>query len=344
MKIIMVTSASSWCLIAKTIRGELPVHEENAWLMLPESADIPACPAVPVGGMQKAGALLRMARPGIVTAELTAALAGMLLASSTIPTAGRLFWVILCVALAASGAAMSNSLIESVSDRLMPRLALRCQALDLVGVKVVRVAAAGCIGTSLVLAVIFINMLTVLLLGAALFFYLFLYSARMKHTSPLAVLAGGIPGALPPLIGAAAAGSLPAAPLLLAVVLYIWQMPHFWFLALQCREQYQQARVPVFPLVYGERLTKILILAGNALIIPLTLLLSIFSRNSTSCTVLLLLTGVFLFFSSVWAVRRHYRCRHGFFGSLAYLAILLTALIMDALVRQPWHIFSEFSP
>jgi protoheme IX farnesyltransferase len=322
-------------LTAETIRGELQVHDEYVTQMLPESAGISACPAVPVGGMRKAVALLRMAKPGIVIAELAAAMAGMLLASSSFPATGSLFRVMLCVALAASGAAMANGLIESASDRLMSRLALRCRALDLVGAHVARVAAWGCIGTSLVLAAIFSNLLTLLLLGAALFFYLFLYTARLKRTSPLAVLAGGIPGALPPLIGAAATGSLPAAPLLLAVVLYTWQLPHFWFLALQCREQYQQARIPVFPLIYGERLTKILILAVNALNIPVTLLLSFSSRNSATCTLLLLLTGIILFFSSVWAVRRRYRYRYGFFGSLAYLTILLTALIIDAVVRQP---------
>jgi protoheme IX farnesyltransferase len=294
--------------------------------------------------MSKAGALLRMSKPGIVAAVLAAAMAGMFLASPSFPATGRLFWVLLCVALAASGAGMANGLIESVNDRRMPRLALRCRALDVIGGHVVRVAAWGCIGTSLVLAVLFINLLTALLLGAALFFYLFLYTARLKRTSPLAVLVGGIPGALPPLIGAASGGGLPAAPLLLAVVLYVWQLPHFWFLALQYREQYQQARVPVFPLVYGDRLTKKLILAGNALTIPLTFSISNFSRISASCTLLLLLTGIILFFISVWAVRRRYRYRYGFFGSLAYLTILLSTYVTDALVRHPWHIFWEVSP
>jgi protoheme IX farnesyltransferase len=285
-----------------------------------------------------------MARPGIVAAAMAAVLAGMLPTSLSIPTAGRLFWVMLCVALAASGAAMANGLIETSSDRLMSRLDLRCRALDLVGVREVRIVAAGCIGTSLVLAVIFINILTVLLLGVALFFYLYLYTVRLKRTSPMAVLAGGVPGALPPLIGAAAAGSLSAASLLLVVVLYVWQLPHFWFLALQCREQYRRAGVPVFPLVYGERLTKKLILAGNALVIPLSLSISIFNGNSTVCTLLLFFTGVILFFSSVWAVRSRDRYRHGFLGSLAYLTILLTALITDAFVHQPWYLFTEFSP
>jgi protoheme IX farnesyltransferase len=310
------------------------VHEINVLQISSESSEIPTCPAVSVGGKQKAEALLRMARPGIVAAELAAALAGMLLASSVIPTRGSLFWLMLCVALSASGAVMANGLMEVASDRLMSRLAPRCRALDLVGEKTVRVTAAGCCGSSLVLAAIFINMPTVLLLGAALFFYLFLYTARLKRTSPLAVLAGGIPGALPPLIGAAAAGSLSAAPLLLAVVIYFWQLPHFLFLALQCREQYQLARVPVFPLVYGERLTKILIPAGNALILPLSLSITISGGNSAVCTLLLVLTGALLFFSSVWAVRRRYRYRYGFLWSQAYLAILLTLLITDVVVRQ----------
>lgn len=308
--------------------------DENAIYLQPESTRVSACQAVPVSVARKAAAFLRIAKPGIVTAELAAALAGILLASQSVPTVSRFFWTMICVALAASGAAMANGLIDAASDRLMPRLAVRCRALDLVGEKHARAAAAGCIGMSLVLSVIFLNTITVLLLGGAVFSYLFLYSARMKRISPLAVLTGGIPGAFPPLIGAAAAGSVSASAVLLAVVLYVWQLPHFWFIALQYREQYQKAGVPVFPLVYGERLTKKLILVCNALLIPLSLSITIFSVKSYFCTLLLFFAGVILFLSSVWSVRLQYRYRFGFLWSLAYLTILLTALITVAVVRQ----------
>lgn len=308
--------------------------EENAIQVLHEQAGMALCRLCRVGAVRTMVALLRLAKPGIVSAEMAACFAGMLLTLPSAPDMNRLTVGLLCVALAASGAAMANGLIEEAGDRLMPRLALRCHALDLAGAKVVRAVAACLMATSLVLAVIFINALTVLLIGAALFCYLFVYTAMLKRASPLAVLAGGIPGALPPLIGAAAAGSITAAPLLLAALIYAWQLPHFWFLALVCRDQYQQAGVPVFPLVYGEDITGKLIVAGNALIIPLSLLIPLFSGNSAFCSMLMLLTGVIHFFCSLWAVRNRSRYRLGFVFSLAYLAIMLMLLISDAVFNS----------
>ncbi|MEA5114365.1 MAG: protoheme IX farnesyltransferase [Geobacteraceae bacterium] len=322
--------------------GDNPVLEENALKMPPESTGMPKCTVGPIRGARCACALLRTSKPGIVTAELAACLAGMLLATSSAPDVSRLYLVMLCVALAASGAAMANCLIEEAGDRLMPRLALRSQALDQVGGRVVRTVAALLMGTSLALAVIFINTLTMMLLGAALFLYLFVYTTLLKRTSPLSVLAGGIPGALPPVIGAAAAGSVTAAPLLLAVLIYAWQLPHFWFLALQCRDQYQQAGVPVFPLVYGENITRKLIVAGNVLIIPLSLIIPVFFTKSVFCSMLMLMIGIIHVFSSVWAVKNRSRYRLGFLFSLAYLAIMLSLLITDVVVQQQWHLFAGF--
>jgi protoheme IX farnesyltransferase len=259
----------------------------------------------------------------------------MLLASPTFPSTDILLWAVISVGLAASGAAMANGLIDAESDRLMPRLTARCHALNLAGEKLVLAVAIGTIVTSLVLAAFFLNLLTALLLGATILSYLFFYTAWQKRISPFGVLVGGIPGALPPLIGAAAVGSFSAAPTLLAVVIYLWQLPHFLFLALEYQEQYRQAGVPVFPLIHGEKLTKLLILASSALLIPVTLCFRLFCSLTPVCTITLLIASLTLLACSTWALKHRNRYRHGFFASLIYLTLLLAVLITDATLLMP---------
>jgi protoheme IX farnesyltransferase len=280
-------------------------------------------------------ALLILAKPGIVMAELAATLAGMLLSSPTFPSTDLLLWVFISVTLAGGGAAMSNGLIDAESDRLMPRLAARCNALNLAGEKLVLAVAIVSIVTSLVLAAFILNVLTALLLGTTIFTYLFLYTAWQKRISPFAVLVGGIPGAMPPLIGAAAAGSFTAAPALLSLVIYLWQLPHFLFLALEYQEQYSQAGVPVFPIIHGENLTKLLILASTALLIPATLFFRLFGSVSQPCSMTLLIASVTLLACSAWAIKLSTRYRHGFFASLLYLAFVLAVLISNATLYSP---------
>lgn len=277
---------------------------------------------------QRIRALWCLAKPGIVMAELVAAVAGMLLASPSIPEMGVLFWTTMTISLAAAGAAMVNGLLDAAGDRMMPRLDRRSRALRLVGKPVTLVVALIAMGTSLVLAVIFLNPRTALLLGTTIIAYLLLYTAWQKRLSPWGVLAGGIPGALPPLIGAAAVGSITVPPLILAMIIYVWQVPHFWFLALQYQDQYRLAGVPVFPQVYGERLTGKLILWCAVLLLPLAISLRAVGACSTTCVMIMLITGA-VFLAICYMALRNDRYRAGFIASLAYLAILLMALITD---------------
>lgn len=277
---------------------------------------------------QRGVALFRLVKPGIVAAELAATIAGLLLTSVT-PPLTVVACLLIAVGLAASGAAMANILLEIDQDRLMPRLALRCQVLELVGKRAAWVAAVMAMGASLVLALIFLNPLTALLLLAAQFSYLILYTVCLKPVTPLAMLAGGIPGALPPLIGATAAGSISAASMVLAIGIYCWQIPHFCFLALHHREAYRLAAVPVVPVIHGERRTGVLIQASAGLFVLLPFAFWLVGISAPACA-MLLLSGVLLLVCSVWAVQQQNRYWRGFIATLAYLVLLLVTLILDA--------------
>lgn len=280
-------------------------------------------------------ALLLLAKPGIVLAELMAGLAGALLVSP-LPSGDRLWPLLLCLSMAAAGAAMTNGLLDAAEDRKMPRLARRSRALETAGRGLVRATALLLQGGAALLAATRLPPVTLLLLAAASLGYTAVYTGRLKRRTPWSVLAGGIPGALPPLIGAAAmGGTVPGSPLLLGVVIYVWQLPHFWFLALQCREQYHLAGIPVLPLVHGERTTGMFIRICSLALVPCTIALTAASTRSPA--VATLLPGLALLFALLCHrfLDRPAGYRRGFVISIAYMVLTLLVVIATVITRAP---------
>lgn len=279
------------------------------------------------------GALLLLSKPGIVLAETVAGFAGMLLASSgQLPTSATFCWALLSLVMAASGAAMGNCLLDAATDRQMPRLAARGRALATTGRELVLILVLLLTGAAFVVTALFLNYLALLLLAAASSSYLLLYTLWLKRRSPWGILAGAIPGALPPLIGAAAVtGHVSTAPLLLALIIFIWQLPHFWFLALHCREQYCQAGIPVLPVTHGIKLSKRLTLWSSTALLPATLAFNLSGSFSVGFTMVILLAGIIFPLFCYRYLYRNKDYRRGFIVSLAYLAVIFAAIIIDIL-------------
>lgn len=278
-------------------------------------------------------ALLFLTKPGIVLAESAAGFAGILLASRGLPaSAATVFWSLLTLIMAASGAAMGNCLLDAEADRLMPRLAARSRALATVGKVRALVIALLLMGGALLLAAIVLNSLTLLLLAAACSSYLLLYTRWLKRSSPWGVLAGAIPGALPPLIGAAALnGSVAALPLFLGVIIFIWQLPHFWLLALEYRDQYALAGIPVLPLTHGEPLTKILILATATLLLPVTTALGLLCSFSSLYLLVVVVAGILFPLLCAVCLYQTHAYRTGFRASLLYLVCIIGVSCIESL-------------
>jgi heme o synthase len=113
------------------------------------------------------------------------------------------------------------------------------------------------------------NTLAAALGVGAIAFYVLLYTMWLKRRTPLNIVIGGAAGASAPLIGwAAGAGELGAAPLLLALIIFLWTPPHFWALALYTKEEYALAGVPMLPVTAGEDATRVQIAVYTALLLP----------------------------------------------------------------------------
>lgn len=281
-------------------------------------------------------ALLALTKPGIVLAECAAGLAGMLLVTAGVPPTTPLFWCLLCLVLAASGAAMANCVLDAAADRQMPRLAYRSRALSCVGLGRALVLSLFLMGIAGLLAALRLNTLTLVLLLTACVSYLLLYTCWLKRVTPWGVLAGAIPGALPPLIGAAAlSGHLGARPLLLGGIIFIWQLPHFWFLALQYEEEYRQAGIPVLSVSHGRIVTKRLLLLSAAALLPANVFLAGLGNFSPAFLLVTLVAGGLFILGCYRCLYRHNDCRSGFIASLVYLGCLLIAIACETLLIVP---------
>jgi protoheme IX farnesyltransferase len=117
------------------------------------------------------------------------------------------------------------------------------------------------------------NLVAAALLAFAIFFYVVVYTAWLKRRTPQNIVIGGAAGALPPVIGwAAATGNVGLEPLILFLIVFLWTPPHFWALALNRTDEYSRAGVPMLPVVAGKAATIRQIRIYSALLLPISLL------------------------------------------------------------------------
>jgi protoheme IX farnesyltransferase len=181
----------------------------------------------------------------------------------------------------------------------------------------------------------FVNVLAALLALVGNLFYVIVYTRWLKRSTPQNIVIGGAAGAVPPVVGwAAATGNLSLPALLLFLIVFFWTPPHFWALALLIRREYAAARVPMLPVVKGEPETARSIVRYTLLMIGVTLLP--FLAHTVGWLYLasaLLLGGLFLLLAvELLRETTPARARRLFTYSLAYLALLFVALAVDPIV------------
>ena len=233
--------------------------------------------------------------------------------------------------LVAAGAATLNQFIERSFDGLMRRTSRRPLAAGKI-----RPSNALWFGISLsvggALYLAAINLLTAALALAALLGYLFLYTP-LKRKTPLCTLVGAFPGAVPPLIGwAAARGRLDSEAWILYSIVFLWQFPHFMSIAWMYREDYARAGYRVLP---GPALRDRFVVwqsFGMAIsLVPVALLPAFTGGSGIVYAVGAVLLGLaFLYSSARFAFHRsNVSARRLLIVSIFYLPILFTILLLD---------------
>ena len=235
-------------------------------------------------------------------------------------------------ALVAGGAAVLNQVYERDTDALMRRTLGRPLPDH-------RVTAgdATIFGLALALAGIALlalgaNLLAALLALATLFVYLMVYTP-MKRRSPVATLVGAVPGALPALIGwAAARGAATTGGWILFAIVFLWQIPHFMAIAWMYREDYRSAGFPMLPVIEpdGRRTGRQALLFAAALL-PVSLAPTFVGLSGWIYFSIALALSISLLILSIRfaATRSETSARWLFFGSITYLPLIWAAMILN---------------
>jgi protoheme IX farnesyltransferase len=234
--------------------------------------------------------------------------------------------------LIASGTAALNQWWERESDKLMRRTASRPLPMGLLTAK-----RALWFGIALALAgaaelAIWVNILSALLGAFTLAAYLFVYTP-MKSRTHLSTVVGALPGAMPPLMGyAAASGILNREAWSLFFILFVWQFPHFLAIAWMYRDDYARAGIRMLPVVEpdGKSTSRQIILYATTLI-PISLLPVMLGMSGTIYLVGAMILGLWFLYTGVRVAfdRTNVRARHVLLASVIYLPMIYGLMVLD---------------
>jgi heme o synthase len=284
----------------------------------------------------RAGDYLALTKPGIVRMCLIMTAGGLWLAPSAVD------WKVWLAALLGSSLAVAsanafNMVWEREGDQKMARTRNRPVAAGRLGVTSSSVFA-GLLGVAAMLVLGFgTNLLTAGLAAFALLSYVLVYTP-LKRVTPLALVIGAVPGAVPPLLGwTAVTNSLDLPGAVLFGILLVWQMPHFLAISIFRKQDYAAAGIRCVPVVRGETVAKVQAIAWAVLLIPVSLALT---PLGVTGAIYLVAAGVLGLVFLIQALRG-LQAREGaaalrwarqlFVFSLVYLPALTIALVVDLL-------------
>ncbi|QGM96389.1 heme o synthase [Methylocystis parvus] len=275
----------------------------------------------------------RLLKPRVMSLVVLTALAGILLAPVP-PHPFIAFTALLAIAVGAGASGALNMWYDADIDAVMTRTATR-------PIPAGRMEPESALAFGLVLAMLSVftlgfatNWLAAALLAFTIFFYVVIYTMWLKRSTPQNIVIGGAAGALPPMVGyAAATGDISLASVVLFAIIFIWTPPHFWALAIMKHDDYGRAGVPMMPNVHGPDRTRTEILVYSILLAPLGAAPWLLGFASPVYGVVSAAAGSYL----LWLAVQVYRRREGdaarraslklFLFSISYLFLLFLIIV-----------------
>jgi heme o synthase len=292
-------------------------------------------PTVSVG---MPGDYIALLKPRVMSLVIFTALAGLLLSPRHIdPILG--FASLLAIAVGAGASGALNMWYDADIDAVMRRTARR----PIPSGKVTGQEALAFGLTLAFLAVMTLgvtaNWLAAALLAFTIFFYVVIYTMWLKRSTPQNIVIGGAAGALPPIVGyAAATGEVSVASLVLFAIIFVWTPPHFWALALTRASEYGRAGIPMMPNVKGADRTRLEILIYSIVLVALGVTPYFLGFASAVYLCLSVLLGAIFLFCALQVFRVRIgdkadrQARRLFWFSILYLFLLFADLVAERIL------------
>jgi heme o synthase len=295
-----------------------------------------ASPRIPVAAPSDYFQLLK---PRVMSLVVLTALAGIVLAPVQ-PHPLIVFTAILAIAVGAGASGALNMWYDADIDAVMTRTARR-------PIPAGRLEPESALAFGMVLSMLSVftlgfatNWLAAALLAFTIFFYVAIYTMWLKRSTPWNIVIGGAAGALPPMVGyAAATGEISLASVVLFAIIFVWTPPHFWALALMRSDDYGRAGVPMMPNVHGTDRTRLEILAYSVVLAPLGVAPWLMGFASPVYGAAAVVSGAYL----LWLAAQVYRKREGdaarraslklFLFSISYLFLLFLIIVGERALR-----------
>lgn len=278
--------------------------------------------------------LVELTKPGITFMVVTSCAIGFLMATRRLADPWLLVSVLIGTGLVSGGASAFNHVFERRLDAKMRRTANRPLPTGRVQPDVALLFAISLAICGLTELALTVNWVSALLGAIALVGYSFVYTP-LKRVSSLATVLGAVPGAIPPMIGwAAATGTVDTGAWILFGILFFWQMPHFLAIAWLCREDYGRAELPMLTVgdTAGVQTGRQVILYGAALL-PMSLMPSVLGLTGGLYFIGALAASLaYLGYCVAFALRPgNDTARKLMFASILYLPAVLAVMVLDRL-------------
>jgi heme o synthase len=289
------------------------------------------------------GDYIALMKPRVMSLVVFTALVGLVVAPGHVhPVIG--LTALICIAVGAGAAGALNMWYDADIDARMGRTAAR--PIPAGRLLPGEVLAFGLTLAAFSIAVLglLVNVLAAALLALTISFYVVVYTMWLKRWTPQNIVIGGAAGALPPMIGwAAATGSISLEPFILFLIIFFWTPPHFWALALYRTDDYARAGVPMLPVVSGAAETRRQILLYTLLLAPLGVAPWFLGYAGTAYGIAAAAAGavmIALAFRIRSETRGHAACKQMFAFSILYLFLLFAMLLVD---RIPGSLFGHWA-
>jgi heme o synthase len=274
-----------------------------------------------------------LTKPRVMMLAVFTALVGLSIAPIRLDPLTTLV-AVLAIAAGAGAAGVLNMWYDADIDALMTRTATRPIPLGKVSRFDALVFGVVLGGFAVVVLALATNLTAAALLSCTILFYVVVYTAWLKRITRQNIVIGGAAGALPPVIGwAAATGNVALEPLALFLIIFLWTPPHFWALALNRADDYARAGVPMLPVVAGRAATTRQIVIYSSLLVPASALPWLLGFAGTLYGAFVTICGSFFVLLAVKlhrSIGADRRAAHRLFVfSIFYLFALFAALLID---------------